>query len=73
VKLLRNHASLALWCGGNEQHPAPDLNDAMTNALVIVSPDVGNPSRFLDGTRLYIEGNIYFLYLCHSYKFNKFF
>ena len=56
MKLLRNHASLALWCGGNEQHPADDLNAALTKALVIVSPESDNPSRSLDGTRLYIEG-----------------
>lgn len=54
--MLRNHASLALWCGGNEQHPAEDLNDALTKNIVIVDPEFGNPSRSLDGTRLYIEG-----------------
>lgn len=59
VKLLRNHASLTLWCGGNEQHPADDLNDALTKALVIVSPDSGNPSQSIDGTRLYIEGSLW--------------
>ncbi|KAG0564645.1 hypothetical protein KC19_8G127800 [Ceratodon purpureus] len=59
VKLLRNHASLALWCGGNEQHPAKDLNDALEERLVIIDPSSGNPSRSLDGTRLYIEGSLW--------------
>lgn len=27
VKLLRNHPSLALWVGGNEQIPPADIND----------------------------------------------
>jgi mannosylglycoprotein endo-beta-mannosidase len=40
---------LALWCGGNEQHPAKDLNDALTERLVIVPPNSGNPSQSLDG------------------------
>jgi mannosylglycoprotein endo-beta-mannosidase len=50
---------LALWCGGNEQHPAKDLNDALTERLVIVPPNSGNPSQSLDGTRLYIEGKFF--------------
>jgi len=59
VKLLRNHASLALWCGGNEQHPAEDINEALKKNLKIAS-DNENPSIYLDGTRLYIQGR--FLY-----------
>lgn len=27
VRRLRNHASIALWCGANETHPAKDLDD----------------------------------------------
>ena len=26
VRRLRNHACIALWCGGNEQTPAPDID-----------------------------------------------
>ncbi|GAB4855544.1 hypothetical protein Ancab_024164 [Ancistrocladus abbreviatus] len=33
VKLLRNHASLALWVGGNEQIPPDDINKALKNDL----------------------------------------
>jgi hypothetical protein len=55
VKLLRNHASLALWCGGNEQIPPDDINEALTRQLALV-PANENPSRSLDGTRLYLEG-----------------
>eukprot|EP00850_Spirogloea_muscicola_P022865 SM000315S11902 [mRNA] locus=s315:76654:82974:- [translate_table: standard] len=33
IKMLRNHASLALWVGGNEQHPAKDINDALQSWL----------------------------------------
>ncbi|KAL5566078.1 hypothetical protein UlMin_029242, partial [Ulmus minor] len=33
VKLLRNHASLALWVGGNEQIPPKDINAALTDDL----------------------------------------
>ena len=29
VLRLRNHPCLALWCGGNEQRPAPDLDAAL--------------------------------------------
>ncbi|CAI5468083.1 unnamed protein product [Closterium sp. Yama58-4] len=33
IRLLRNHASLALWVGGNETMPAPDLNDSLKSML----------------------------------------
>ncbi|XP_076932383.1 mannosylglycoprotein endo-beta-mannosidase-like [Bidens hawaiensis] len=33
VKLLRNHPSLALWVGGNEQTPPDDITKALTNDL----------------------------------------
>ncbi|KAG0622089.1 hypothetical protein M758_3G071400 [Ceratodon purpureus] len=58
VKLLRNHASLALWCGGNEQHPAEDINEALEKNLRIVSQGE-NPSLSLDGSRLYIQGSLW--------------
>lgn len=77
VKLLRNHASLALWVGGNEQHPPDDINAALKNDLqlhpYLKSPDIGtnlmnshtwpkaseDPSRYLDGTRVYIQGSLW--------------
>ena len=31
VKLLRNHPSLALWVGGNEEVPPDDINKALKN------------------------------------------
>lgn len=33
VKLLRNHASLALWVGGNEQIPPDDINTTLKHDL----------------------------------------
>lgn len=77
IKLLRNHASLALWVGGNEQHPPDDINTALKNDLQLhpyfTSPDTGinlmnshtwpkayqDPSLYLDGTRLYIQGSLW--------------
>eukprot|EP01018_Ginkgo_biloba_P036614 Gb_03590 [translate_table: standard] len=77
IKLLRNHASLALWVGGNEQHPPDDINAALTSDLQLhpffKSPEVGtnfcssstwskaheDPSRYLDGTRVYIQGSLW--------------
>ena len=29
VRRLRNHACIALWCGGNEQTPCPDIDAAL--------------------------------------------
>ena len=29
IRRLRNHACIALWCGGNEQTPAPDIDAAL--------------------------------------------
>ncbi|CAN6479065.1 unnamed protein product [Victoria cruziana] len=75
IKLLRNHASLALWVGGNEQTPPNDINTALKNDLKLhplfqstdESPkSVGNfrvssddPSQYLDGTRIYIPGSLW--------------
>jgi mannosylglycoprotein endo-beta-mannosidase len=33
VKLLRNHPSLYLWCGGNETYPPPDILEALENEI----------------------------------------
>ncbi|KAF2316902.1 hypothetical protein GH714_042243 [Hevea brasiliensis] len=75
VKLLRNHPSLALWVGGNEQVPPPDINDALKNDLklhpfFVISEETGksmedlslqsvDPSQYLDGTRVYIQGSMW--------------
>lgn len=75
VKLLRNHPSLALWVGGNEQIPPPDINEALTNDLRLhpfflkvndtkkskeeTTPVLMDPSQYLDGTRVYIKGSLW--------------
>ncbi|KAM3704876.1 hypothetical protein ACB094_03G040000 [Castanea mollissima] len=75
VKLLRNHPSLALWVGGNEQVPPDDINKALTNDLRLhpyfensneiskSSEDLSavskDPSQYLDGTRVYIQGSLW--------------
>jgi mannosylglycoprotein endo-beta-mannosidase len=75
VKLLRNHASLALWVGGNEQVPPDDINAALKNDLRLYpyfelsdetsksledsSPVWKDPSQYLDGTRVYIQGSMW--------------
>lgn len=75
VKLLRNHPSLALWVGGNEQIPPPDINEALTNDLRLhpfflkvnetnkskeeTTPAIMDPSQYLDGTRVYIKGSLW--------------
>ncbi|KAD3067495.1 hypothetical protein E3N88_35375 [Mikania micrantha] len=75
VKLLRNHPSLALWVGGNEQIPPHDINEALTNDLklhpfflkvneTVESKEETNftimdPSQYLDGTRVYIKGSLW--------------
>lgn len=75
VKLLRNHPSLALWVGGNEQIPPKDINTALKNDLRL-HPYFGSvnengkpvedsslmlrdPSQYLDGTRIYIPGSLW--------------
>ena len=75
VKLLRNHASLALWVGGNEQVPPIDINRALKNDLKLhpmflsnqttknqgkyLSQDPTDPSKYLDGTRAYVQGSMW--------------
>ncbi|KAL2622744.1 hypothetical protein R1flu_002949 [Riccia fluitans] len=66
VKLLRNHPSLALWVGGNEQIPALDIDHALQAELQL-NPQFenGGPlldvdvTKFLDGTRAYIQGSLW--------------
>ncbi len=45
IKMLRNHPSLALWCGGNEIRPPADVLSALRDTLL--------PQ--LDGTRFFFE------------------
>ncbi|KAA8545113.1 hypothetical protein F0562_019897 [Nyssa sinensis] len=75
VKLLRNHPSLALWVGGNEQVPPKDINTALINDLKLhpyfvnstessnskedVTLTLNDPSQYLDGTRIYIQGSMW--------------
>ncbi|KAG8068933.1 hypothetical protein GUJ93_ZPchr0005g16012 [Zizania palustris] len=75
VKLLRNHASLSLWVGGNEQVPPVDINKALKNDLKLhpmfvskhtskdqgkyISQDPTDPSKYLDGTRVYVQGSMW--------------
>ncbi|KAK2419127.1 mannosylglycoprotein endo-beta-mannosidase [Trifolium repens] len=80
VKLLRNHPSLALWVGGNEQTPPDDINAALKIdlrlhpnfesvdkntksvgdlSLVLRDPTPKDPSQYLDGTRIYIQGSMW--------------
>nr|AEN70941.1 beta-mannosidase [Gossypium schwendimanii] len=75
VKLLRNHPSLALWVGGNEQVPPADINTALKNDLKLhpffesqsenitsvegLSTAYKDPSQYLDGTRVYIQGSMW--------------
>ncbi len=44
VKMVRNHASLAMWCGGNEITPPKDILTALEDSIL--------PA--LDGTRWFI-------------------
>lgn len=45
IKLIRNHASLAIWCGGNEITPPDDILRAVRDTLL---PE-------LDGTRVFFD------------------
>ncbi|XP_021742484.1 mannosylglycoprotein endo-beta-mannosidase-like isoform X2 [Chenopodium quinoa] len=74
VKLLRNHASLALWVGGNEQVPPDDINAALKHDLSLhpdfehvngtlmrkkIAVSDTDPSQYLDGTRVYVQGSMW--------------
>ncbi|KAL3538103.1 hypothetical protein ACH5RR_001469 [Cinchona calisaya] len=74
IKLLRNHPSLALWVGGNEQVPPEDINIALKSYLKLhphfenlggndilreISPMLKDPSQYLDGTRVYVRGSLW--------------
>lgn len=75
VKLLRNHPSLALWVGGNEQVPPDDINNSLKNDLKLhpyfeilsetdnriedLATNSTDPSQYLDGTRVYIKGSMW--------------
>ncbi|KAK4406610.1 Mannosylglycoprotein endo-beta-mannosidase [Sesamum angolense] len=75
VTLLRNHPSLALWVGGNEQVPPDDINTALKKDLELhpyfetstnckhseeeISSTWKDPSEYLDGTRIYIQGSMW--------------
>lgn len=48
IKLLRNHASLLFWCGGNESTP-PDPIPAQLQQWI-----EGTSGPVLDGTRIYV-------------------
>lgn len=39
IKMLRNHASLAIWCGGNEWAPAPDIDKALRPIFAKYDPE----------------------------------
>ena len=45
IKMLRNHPSLAIWCGGNEIRPPADVLQALKDTLL----------PRLDGTRYFFE------------------
>jgi hypothetical protein len=47
VKMIRNHPSLAIWCGGNEIGPPEDIVTIMKDTL----------NSDLDGTRLFVESS----------------
>lgn len=72
MKLLRNHPSLALWVGGNEQVPPDDINEALKQDLQLhpfftdcnrsmndITQNSKDPSEYLDGTRNYIQGSMW--------------
>ncbi len=48
VKMLRNHPSLYLWCGGNEFPPPDNINKALVNDIF----------PRLDDTRFYLEESV---------------
>ena len=46
IRRLRNHACLALWCGGNEQVRARGLRAASPACLVLVRPKQAREARW---------------------------
>ena len=48
IRRLRCHVCVALWCGGNEQRPSPDL-DAALRRMLPVSPGGHEGSRGYPG------------------------
>ncbi len=48
VKMLRNHPSLYLWCGGNEYPPPSNINEALVNDIF----------PRLDDTRFYLDESV---------------
>jgi len=51
IKKLRNHPSVVLWCGGNEQVPCKELDDGL-RALV-------GEKGSLDDSRPYVSGSLW--------------
>lgn len=47
VKMIRNHPSLAIWCGGNEITPPEDILSALRDTIL---PE-------LDGTRWFVDAS----------------
>jgi mannosylglycoprotein endo-beta-mannosidase len=45
IKMVRNHASLAIWCGGNEITPPEDILVALKDAIL---PKLDNTRWFVD-------------------------
>lgn len=39
VRRLRNHPSIALWCGANETHPAKELDDYLLAMVARERPE----------------------------------
>ena len=37
VRRLRNHACIAVWCGANETHPVPDIDQALR--MIVMKED----------------------------------
>lgn len=45
IKMVRNHASLAIWCGGNEITPPGDILTALRDSIM---PNLDNTRWFVD-------------------------
>lgn len=64
VRSLRNRPSVALWCGGNEQTPPPDVDFQLRLMLGVPGdeePFDGHPGAggYLDSTRVYVPGSLW--------------